>query len=218
MSITEKQGRARARSLDCPVLPVHSPTMGQPAEKHRPATYDDLLRVPSHLVAEIIGGELRTMPRPAPRHARVSSDLGGELYAPFRRGVGGPGGWQILDEPELHLGTGGLVDILVPDLAGWRLERLPELPDMAFIAVAPDWVCEVLSPWTAADDRADKMPIYAREGVRHVWLLDPIARTLEVFALGADQRWVLLLVEKGAARVRAEPFEAIELDLAVLWQ
>jgi Uma2 family endonuclease len=191
--------------------------MGLPAEKLRPATYDDLLRVPSHLVAEIIGGDLRTLPRPAPRHARVSSDLGGELYAPFRRGVGGPGGWQILDEPELHFGAPGLVDVLVPDLAGWRVERLPELPDTAFISVTPDWVCEVLSPSTAAQDRADKMPIYAREGVRHVWLLDPIAKTLEVFALGAENRWVLVLVEKASARVRAEPFEAIELDLAALW-
>ena len=110
-----------------------------------------------------------------------------------------------------------MVDVLVPDLAGWRVERLPELPETAFISVTPDWVCEVLSPSTAAQDRADKMPIYAREGVRHVWLLDPIAKTLEVFALGAESRWVLLLVEKGNARVRAEPFEAIELDLAALW-
>lgn len=209
--------RQGALGLDGRFPSVHSLGMGLPAEKSRPATYEDLLRVPAHLVAEIIGGDLRTLPRPAPRHARVSSDLGGELYAPFRRGVGGPGGWQILDEPELHLGAGGLVDILVPDLAGWRLERLPELPETAFLALAPDWVCEVLSPSTAADDRADKMPIYAREGVRHLWLLDPIAKTLEVFALGAEKRWVLVLVEKGNARVRAEPFEAIELDLGVLW-
>jgi Uma2 family endonuclease len=115
------------------------------------------------------------MPRPASLHARAASSLGGELYGPFDRGRGGPGGWIILDEPELHLHG----DMLVPDLAGWRRERMPELPDASAFELAPDWVFEVLSPSTAATDRAEKMPIYAREQVGQLWLVDPIAKTLE---------------------------------------
>ena len=191
--------------------------MGVPAEEQRRATYADLLAVPSHKVAEIINGELRALPRPAPKHAQASSDLGVLLGGPFRFGLGGPGGWRILDEPEIHFGAVGLEDILVPDLAGWRLERLPELPQEAYFTLAPDWVCEILSPSTAADDRADKMPIYAREGIAYLWLIDPIARTLEIFKLGADGHWILLGIHRGAARVRAAPFDAIELDLSPLW-
>lgn len=133
---------------------------------------------------------------------------------PFQLGEGGPGGWQIIDESELHLEE----DVLVPDLAGWRVERMPDLPETAYFPIAPDWVCEVLSPSTAAEDRAEKMPIYAREGVPHVWLLDPIARTLEVFALDRSrQRWMLEGVHRDAACVRAAPFEAVALSLASLW-
>jgi Uma2 family endonuclease len=187
--------------------------MGFAAEKRRAATYADLEAVPSHLVAEIIHGELRTMPRPAPRHAKAASFLGGELHGPYHRGIGGPGGWVILDEPELHLGP----DVLVPDLAGWRIDRMPELPETAYFELAPDWVCEVLSPSTEAEDRADKMPIYAREGIRHAWLLDPILKTLEVFVLASEGEWTLRRVHRGNAHVRAEPFEAIELDLGLLW-
>lgn len=189
--------------------------MGQPAEKLRRATYADLLAVPAHLIAEIINGELRTQPRPAPAHAEAASALGGELYGPFRKGVGGPGGWRILDEPELHLGPEP--DVLVPDLAGWRLERMPRRPETAYFEIPPDWVCEVLSPSTEADDRADKMPTYAREGVRYAWLVDPILKTLEVFVLSAERRWMLAGTHRGDARVRAEPFDAIELHLALLW-
>jgi len=128
------------------------------------------------------------------------------------RGRGGPGGWILLDEPELHLQA----DVLVPDLAGWRRERMPELPDAAALDLAPDWICEVLSPSTAATDRAEKMPIYAREGVTNLWLVDPIARTLEVSRL-EQGRWVLLGTWRDEARVRVEPFAAFELDLAGLW-
>ena len=187
--------------------------MGLPAEKRGGATFADLEAVPEYLVAEIINGELRTMPRPASRHARAASRLGARLDGPFDLGEGGPGGWIILDEPELHLGE----DALVPDLAGWRRERMPELPDVKFFTLAPDWICEVLSPSTAADDRADKLPIYAREGVRHVWLIDPIAKTLEVLVLNAEQQWLLKPVFRGDLSVRAEPFNAIELNLALLW-
>jgi Uma2 family endonuclease len=178
----------------------------------RPATYADLLNVPEHLVAEILDGELYTSPRPAPRHAAASSGLGGVLHGPFDRGRGGPGGWRILDEPELHLGR----DVLVPDLAGWRRERLPELPETAFFALAPDWVCEVVSPSTASMDRVKKLRIYAREGIRYTWFVDPLAQTLEVLRLESD-RWSIVMTAGAQESVRAEPFEAIELDLSLLW-
>jgi Uma2 family endonuclease len=146
--------------------------------------------------------------------------LGAELIGPFQRGRGGPGGWIILDEPELHFPDPDApdeIDALVPDLAGWRRERMPELPETAYFALAPDWICEVMSASTAAFDRNEKMPIYAREGVRHAWLVDPIARTLEVCVLGEGRRWGPAAVHRDAARVRVEPFDAIELDLSVLW-
>ncbi len=135
------------------------------------ATYEDLFDLPEHIVGEIIHGQLITHPRPAPRHIVASSAIGDELVGPFQKGRGGPGGWWILDEPELHLG----LDILVPDLAGWRRERLPTMPDTAFFTLPPDWICEVLSPGTARTDRADKMPIYAEYGVSFLWLIDPQA-------------------------------------------
>jgi Uma2 family endonuclease len=191
--------------------------MGFPAEKLRRATYADLEAVPSHKVAEILNGVLHVFPRPASPHARTSSQLGVEL-GPFdgkrRRG---PGGWWILDEPELHFGPRSEKDVLVPDLAGWRVERMPRLGKVAHFTLAPDWVCEVLSDSTEATDRTEKMPIYAREGVSHLWLLRPTTKTLEVFALEADRHWKLLSVHRGESVVRAAPFEAGEIDLGVLW-
>ncbi len=178
----------------------------------RRATYDDVLAAPEHVIAEIIDGELVTQPRPASPHVRASSRLGADLGGPFDRGKGGPGGWVILDEPELHLKG----DVLVPDLAGWRRERMPEMPIAIAFELAPDWVCEVVSPSTAGADRVRKMPIYAREGVGHAWLLDPIAQTLEVCRLEAG-RWVQIGASIGEANVRAEPFESFELELAALW-
>ena len=180
----------------------------------RRATYADLAAVPAHQVAEILAGVLHVNPRPAFAHAAASSALGEELGGPFKRGRGGPGGWVILDEPELHLGPDP--DVLVPDLAGWRRQRMPEIPDAAFTALAPDWVCEVLSKSTAAVDRGDKLPIYSRESVSHVWLVDPLVRTLEVLRLG-EGGWQIAGTWYDAAKVRAEPFDAVELDLAVLW-
>lgn len=187
--------------------------MGQPDRRRLPATYDDLLKVPEHLVAEIVDGDLHATPRPAPRHAAASSGLGGALHGPFDKGRGGPGGWRILDEPELHLGR----DVVVPDLAGWRRERLPDLPEQAYFSVAPDWICEVVSPSTAALDRVKKLAVYARERVSHAWLVDPLARTLEVLRL-ENGRWTIVSTCSGADVVRAEPFEAIELDLTLLWE
>ena len=177
------------------------------------ATYEDLVAVPDHLVAEIIDGELHTSPRPAPRHADASSGLVGALRGPFDRGRGGPGGWTILFEPELHLAD----DVLVPDVAGWRRERVPGLPEIASFPLAPDWICEVLSPVTAALDRVKKLAIYAREGVSHAWLVDSIARTVEVLRLESG-RWVIAGTFGGAGVIHAEPFDAVELDLTLLWE
>ena len=186
--------------------------MGEPAQRR--ATYQDLLDAPAHVVAEVIAGVLQTSPRPRTRHARASSRLGSRLGRPFDEGLEGPGGWIILDEPELHLGSDP--DILVPDLAGWRRETLPELPDGAFITTAPDWICEVLSPSTEKVDRAEKLPVYAREQVSHVWLVDPDLRTVEVFRLDGPT-YRLLETRRDNEVCRLEPFDAIELPLAVLW-
>ena len=186
--------------------------MGQPSPGARPATYDDLLALPEHVVGEIIGGELIVSPRPAPRHAIATSVLGGELGPPYHGGRGGPGGWWILDEPELHLGE----DVLVPDLAGWRRTRMPVVPDTAYFTLAPDWICEVLSPHTARLDRQKKLAVYARENVTHAWLLDPIQRTLEVLRLERGQ-WVIVSVYADDDEVRVEPFEATSLPLTRLW-
>jgi Uma2 family endonuclease len=185
--------------------------MGDPAK--RSATYEDLLALPDNVIGEVIHGTLVTQPRPAALHAVAASVLGIEIGGPFHRGKGGPGGWVILDEPELHLRGG---HALVPDLAGWRRERMPEVPSAAAFELAPDWVCEVLSSSTEATDRADKMPIYATERVGHLWLVDPIARTLEAYRLEGE-RWTLLGTWRDEARVRVEPFDAIELELAALW-
>jgi Uma2 family endonuclease len=183
-------------------------------QDRRLALYDAYCAVPESQRAEIIEGTLYVSPRPAPRHTNASSVLGGELNGAFQRGRGGPGGWWILDEPEVHL-----VDLepIVPDLAGWRVERMPTLPETAHFTLLPDWTCEVLSRSTEAVDRHKKLPLYARFGVRHVWLVDPIAKLLEVHALDDDRRWRDVRVYEGDARVRAEPFAAIEIDLSGLW-
>jgi Uma2 family endonuclease len=186
--------------------------MADPAKRR--ATYEDLLAVPDHLVAELIHGVLVTQPRPGAQHGLAASVLGIELGGPFHRGKGGgPGGWVILFEPELHLHGG---HVLVPDLAGWRRERMPEVPATAAFELAPDCVCEVLSASTEATDRADKMPLYASEKVRNLWLVDPLTRTLETYRL-AGEHWTLLATWRDDALVRAEPFDAIELELAALW-
>jgi Uma2 family endonuclease len=178
------------------------------------ATYQDVLAAPRHLVAEVIRGALSLLPRPRPLHARTSSRLGVRLGGFDGDGDDGPGGWVILDEPELHLGS----EIVVPDLAAWRRERMPVLPtELAYFVIAPDWICEVLSPTTERIDRTDKTEIYAEHGVRHLWFLDPEVQTLEVLRLDGPT-YRLIKAFGGDARPRAEPFEEIELALGSLWQ
>lgn len=178
----------------------------------RKARYEDLFDLPENVVGEIVNGEVHVSPRPASPHARVSSVLGSDIGGPFDRGRGGPGGWWILFEPELHLGP----DVLVPDLAGWRKERMPQLLNTPYFELPPDWICEVLSPSTARLDRLKKLPIYARVGVRWAWLVDPLARTLEVL----EQReglWTILSVHADDEELRAPPFDAVPLELGALW-
>ena len=186
---------------------------------HRPATYQDIIDAEENHVAQIIGGLLHTHPRPAFPHARASSRLGGKLVDPFDGDS--PGGWWILFEPEVHLHrpdgkTDEDKDVVVPDLAGWRRERMPDPPETAHIAIAPDWACEVLSPSTRKLDLGPKRALYGREGVGHLWLVDPEARTLEAFELREGQ-WVLIAALADADAVSVPPFDAISFPLSSLW-
>ncbi len=176
------------------------------------ATYQDVLDAPPHKVAEVVNGKLYTHPRPAPLHVIASSRLGGLICSPFDFGYGGPGGWWILDEPELHLSE----DILVPDIAGWRRQRMPEAPITAYFELAPDWVCEVLSPSTRRLDLGGKRAAYAREGVNFLWLIDPDARSLEAFKLRGTH-WALIDALFDDAPVSLPPFDAIRFNLGDLW-
>lgn len=178
----------------------------------RNATYQDVIDSPEHRVAEIIDGDLYTSPRPASPHAHAASTLGMDLGGAFQRGRGGPGGWRILFEPELHLGA----HVVVPDLAGWRIERMPQVPAVAYFELSPDWVCEVLSPSTARLDRIQKLRIYGEHGVAHAWLLDPLHRTLEVYRRH-EEHWLLAQSFVEDSPVHAEPFDAVPLELAALW-
>jgi len=180
--------------------------------KQRPATYADIEALPPHIVGEVLFGVLHTHPLPAPRYARAAGRLHAELNSPFDRGRGSSGGWVILIEPEIQLGD----FIIVPDIAGWRRERMPRLPDTASIHLAPHWVCELLSPSTARLDRTDKLAAYARFEVGYVWLADPIARTLEVLVL-TGSKYLIAATFKDAEPVTAPPFEAHTFPLDVLW-
>jgi Uma2 family endonuclease len=176
------------------------------------ATYDDIIALPAHVVGQIVGGQLYAHPRPAPRHGRAASRLSAFLMSRFEFGEDGPGGWTFQVEPELHLGD----DVMVPDIGGWRLETLPELPSTAYFAMRPDWVCEVLSPSTSRLDRIDKLPRYATAGVSHCWLVDPIERTLEVYEL-TGSRFALAATFKDIDSVVAPPFAACPFALDLLW-
>ena len=176
------------------------------------SVYEARERLPEHVTSEIIGGELYVSPQPTVPHIQAAYRLG-LLLGPFDLGREGLGGWRILPEPELHLRA----DVLIPDLGGWRRERLPSRPQGVGITVAPDWVCEVLSPSTEKLDRGRKMTVYAREGVKHLWLVDPRVQSLEVYRLQSGS-WAKVAVHTGNTVVRAEPFEALPLELALLWE
>ena len=183
----------------------------------RRATYADIENAPPHLVAEILAGQLVLHPRPTGRHSEAHFMLGAILGGPFREGLGGPGGWRLLTEPELHLDG----DVAVPELAGWRVENIPGPPAPDPLApvkirLAPDWVCEILSPSTEKYDRNEKREFYAAAGVGHLWLVDPRVHVLEVFALTAG-RWTLVRTFSDNAVVRAVPFDAIEFQLGRIW-
>jgi hypothetical protein len=177
------------------------------------ATYDDLVRLPENMVGEIIDGELFASPRPAPPHAIAGAAIGAIIGGPFGFGMNGPGGWRLLYEPELHLGD----DVLVPDWAGWVRERMPEPPAAAFITLPPDWVCGIVSPSTERIDRARKARVYAREGIEHMWFVNPLSQTLEVYRR-TDAGWLLTATHESDAQVAAAPFDAVPFRLGLLWQ
>jgi Uma2 family endonuclease len=137
-----------------------------------------------------------------------------DIGSAYHKGRGGPGGWWIIFEPEIHFTID--TEVVVSDIAGWRRERMPAVPTHHRFTVSPDWVCEVLSPSTAKLDRIEKMPLYAHYGVAFLWLVDPLARTLEVFELN-DERWILTGSHQDDAEVRSVPFPEIALQLAELW-
>jgi Uma2 family endonuclease len=183
----------------------------QPLSHPGPATERDLDALPEDVIGQIVDGELIVHPRPDPPHVVTASELGAMLIVPFRRSIGGPGGWIILDEPKIRFGR----HLLVPDLGGWTKERFVT-PRKGPFTVIPDWACEVLSPSTRSFDRATKLPIYAQQEVGHVWIIDPVARTLEVLRL-QQTGWFIVGIHKDEDKVRAEPFEAVEIDLSQIW-
>jgi Uma2 family endonuclease len=180
----------------------------------KPSPYAQLLALPEHVTGEILNGELHAMTRPSGRHGLAASALNADLGAPFGFGRGGPGGWWIIPEPEVHFVCD--VELAVPDLAGWRRERMPQVPEDHRFETVPDWVCEILSPSTAKKDRVIKLPVYARYGVAYAWLVDPAAQTLEAFEL-REGRWLMIAALKDDERVAVPPFDAVEFGLADLW-
>ncbi len=176
-------------------------------------TLADLDALPADTKGEIIEGVLYTMTRPRALHQRTARDVGSDLRDPFERGKGGPGGWWILPEPGIELPN---TPEIAPDVAGWRRERLPTLPDDEPIRVVPDWVCEILSPTTRRHDLLVKKPYYAKVGVPHHWLIDREARTVTAYRLESG-RWLELGVFGDERDARIEPFAEFALDIASWW-
>ena len=176
--------------------------------------YDRLAALPEGLTGEILNGQLHAQPRPAGPHSRAESVLQIEIGGPFDSGKGGPGGWWILVEPEIHFVRD--IEVCVPDLAGWRRTRMSGIPRDQRFQVVPDWVCEILSPSTESKDRQVKMPIYAHYGVGFAWLIDPLKQTLEAFSLEQED-WKPLGTWSGEASAEVPPFESVPLALGGLW-
>jgi Uma2 family endonuclease len=190
-------------------------TTPDPKPPSKKVTYQDLLDLPENLIAEIINGELVGSPRPSGANTLAASALCAEVGPPFQFGKGGgPGGWWILFEPELEFERDR--NHLVPDLAGWRRDRMPEIPQDHIFRVIPDWVCEVVSDSSRTRDRVAKFNIYAAKGVAYYWIIEPQAQSLEAFEL-VGGRWLSLGAFSGATKVRVAPFAAVEIDLALLW-
>ncbi len=143
----------------------------------------------------------------------VASNLGIEIGGPYHRGKGGPGGWWILQEPEVHFVLDK--EVSVPDVAGWKKERMPVIPDGHKFQITPDWICEVLSPSTESIDREIKKPLYASFGVKYLWLINPINKVLEAFKL-VNEDWEAQGVFSANERVKIEPFESAEICLEEL--
>lgn len=194
----------------------YAPRMTHAIESRRPPTYADIEALAPDLIGEILGGELVVSPRPAGPHAVAASNLGALIGSRFALGLGGPGGWQIIYEPELNLGVDPRFEVVVPDLAGWRLEVMPDRVETAQFHIVPQWVCEVLSPGTRLRDRTLKLGFYARAGVEHLWFVDPLVESLEVYALDGD-RWVVVGVWGADDTVSPPPFGALPLPLSWLW-
>lgn len=214
MDVPATRCGARKQSASAPaeqlgMLPSTSMTAAA-----RKATYADIEALPEHVTGELVDGVLYTQAQPAGPHVIVASDLGALLGPPFGFGSNGPGGWFLLDEPELHLGE----DVFVPDLAGWRVERLPpSARRAAFIDIVPDWVCEIASPSTSIRDRRIKAPAYARHGVSHLWLVEPVEGRVEAYER-LDTRWLVTGTWGDDVDARIPPFDAVPLDLARLWE
>ena len=178
----------------------------------RSATYADIEALPPNVVGEILFGTLVTHPRPAPPHVAAAGALSAAVTVPYQFGAGGPGGWLIMPEPELHLGP----HVVAPDIAGWRRERMPEPPAQSWFEIAPDWVCEILSPSTEKHDKGDKRRIYALYDVMYLWQVDPRARSLEVFRR-QERSWLLTNTFFDHELVNAPPFTELTFPLARLW-
>lgn len=176
--------------------------------------YLKLEALPKNMTGEIINGRLIAMPRPAGIHCQAESALGADILFPYQYGRGGPGGWWIVDEPEVHFIRD--IEVVVPDIAGWRKERMPRQPRTHRYEVVPDWVCEIASPSTAKLDRIEKMPLYAKYGVQYLWLVDPLLKTLETYEL-CNGRWSNVKNYKDNDAVSAVPFNEITLQLDDLW-
>jgi Uma2 family endonuclease len=182
----------------------------------RPATYQDVIDAPANTIAEVIDGQLHLQPRPARPHEGSYAAIYGNLWGAYdmRSGGGGPRGWVIRPEPELHLHD----DIVVPDLAGWRAERYDwDHEDDAFHTLVADWCCEIVSPSSIRHDRVTKANVYAREGVAFFWVVHPTEKWIEAFERLPSSDWKLLGVFEGDEPARIAPFDAIELPMASIW-